>query len=96
MLSSRRGSLRRDYIYSPGAQCVSDICTRVLVSWNDSDSVEVDHLEIGDLPPGLRGLRTPLITGGSIAWNSTATVELLFDLIPCMEFLNQRRNIMMR
>lgn len=28
---------------------------------------------LGLLPPGLRGFRTPLITGGSMSWNSTAT-----------------------
>lgn len=28
---------------------------------------------LGLLPPGLRGFRMPLITGGSMSWNSTAT-----------------------
>jgi hypothetical protein len=30
-------------------------------------------------PPGLRGLRTPFMIGGSIAWNNTATVGMAVD-----------------
>jgi hypothetical protein len=30
-------------------------------------------------PPGLRGLRTPFMRGGSIAWNNTATVGMVVD-----------------
>lgn len=37
----------------------------------------------GILPPGLRGLRTPLIIGGSIAWDNTAPIGLLEEVFHC-------------
>ena len=46
------------------------------------------------IPPGFRGLRTPLITGGSIAWKSTARRGLLVaEVASCDEtlLLHERR-----
>jgi hypothetical protein len=52
-----------------------------------------------NLPPGLRGLRTPFMIGGSIAWNNTATVgtgvDWLFHRTPLVIWSCNRDNFNM-
>lgn len=56
-------------------------------SWYPIDHCSINAVDqrVGrSIPPGFRGLRTPLIHGGSIAWKSTARRGLLVaQVAPC-------------
>lgn len=55
-------------------KCVGDVCAGILVSCYPLALIGSKYAAFNYLPPGLRGLRTPLITGGSMSWKSTATL----------------------